>query len=220
MKISLKLSAILLVLLAIGLNGCKKKEEELALKAIIIAPSSGVPFEQISLDGSTSENATSYEWTINGLGSPNFVSTSSGKGYFIPENTGAFNITLRVTNGSEFNETFASITISGAIELSGTLTEGMTLTDVNSNPAECDYYVSSDLIIPSGVTLTLDGNAGICVADDVAIIVESGGNLVATNTNTIEALTDHWKGIHFQSGSSGQLTALYLRQRRRFFLYK
>jgi len=74
-------------------------------------------------------------------------------------------------------------------------------------PAGSTQFVISDLLISQ--TLTIEPGVHVLINDGVAIIVQSGGNLVVNGTLNDPVLftangTPRWDGIVFQAGSAGQ----------------
>ena len=78
MKIQLKKIGLLSIMVLFLFISCKKdKEENKMPEAVIESPATGKPFDKITLDGSKSTNASSYEWMISGAHEATFVSTSA-----------------------------------------------------------------------------------------------------------------------------------------------
>ena len=179
------------------------EEEEPQPKAVIeVSAAAVVPLDTVYLDGSLSENAESYEWSLSD-GSLTFVPTAgdNSAGYFISKTTGTVNVSLTVTNSFTFSTASASITVSGAVEIGGTLSENKTLNDLTPGIGDPDYIITEDLIIPDGVNLTIEGGVDIAVADDIAIIVDGLLKKDGTSQSIIHAAGTAWKGIHAREGN-------------------
>ncbi len=76
-------------------------------------------------------------------------------------------------------------------------------------PAGSTQFVISDLVITE--TLTIEPGVDVLINDGVAIIVQSGGNLVVNGTTSDPVLftgngSPRWDGIEFQAGSAGQMS--------------
>lgn len=174
----------------------------------------GAPFTTVTLDGSASTgpngNSFNYEWIVQGGPESFFLDNSStANPSFEPTKNGIYQFTLRITNGSEFSEDQVQITVTGAVELSGTLTENTTLKDIDTDSSMPDYLITSDLIIPSGITLTFDdpnnsGNSGVVVkvAEGAGIIIQDGATLRATTSGNHKFTSDTgWKGLLVDGGT-------------------
>lgn len=168
------------------------------------------PFTQVTLDGSASvgENLT-YDWTYNGgpMSSAELVlsnSTSSDPS-FVPTKNGVYNFTLEVTSGIRFSEDQVQITVSGALVIGGTLTQDLTLKDFEPNPEMPDYIISSDLIVPDGITLKVEdgsgGNVHVKADNGKGIIIKAGGAMRINSGSTNRFTSDTgWKGILVDGG--------------------
>lgn len=198
-----------LSLLVVFLLSCSEEELKQTELTANAGPDQTVPpFTTVTLDGSASvgENLN-YEWTYNGgpmSSSELFLSnTNDPKPTFEPKKNGTYTFTLEVTSGIRFSEDMVTIAVTGAVTLSGTLTENVNLIDFE-NSSEPDYFISSDLIIPDGKSLNFPeaGNIYIKVADNAAIIIQAGGSLnkqVSASYAEITATTG-WKGILVDGG--------------------
>jgi hypothetical protein len=201
-----KLKKVVIALLILTLfNACKKDEPEVIPKAIINVVSTAGPKETVTVDGSSSENVTSYNWTVSGpQGTVSYSNESMDNSIisFVPEVAGTYYIELQVTNNNQFSNASATVEVSGGIEIGGTLTESLTLPDINFDGEMCDYYISEDLIIPQDMSLTIESNVKICVAEGVAVISEGYIYTSESGNITFEALGNAWKGIHVKGGSA------------------
>jgi len=133
------------------------------------------------------------EWSIISQPAIDTIAFSqSDSAYIIPSRNGLYTIQLRISRGNEFSEDFMSITVSGAIPLSGTITGDSTLTIINVG-LETDYIVTSDLTV-SGY-LTIEEGVIIEFEEDVGLIITESGTLMAENA-TMKPTENQWKGIH------------------------
>ena len=69
---------------------------------------------------------------------------------------GLYTVKLKVTRGDQFSEDFMSVTVEGAITLSGRIITDSTL-EVE-NPGEIDYVITSDLYISAEVVIKSNVN--------------------------------------------------------------
>ena len=194
-----------LLLLIIIIAACSKEDEIAPLQAIIADVQPGQVGESLTLDGSSSKglDRASVEWIYNGgpQGDLSF-DKSSAITSFIPQKTGSYSFTLRLTSGSEFSEASIGVTVSGSIELTS-LSSSQFLEDINGQTGEGsdpDYIINSVITVPSGTTITLNG-ADIAFGPDAGLIVE--GSIVGA-TSTYNSLassgTSSWKGIFIETG--------------------
>ena len=203
------------IIIAFSISSCSKDEDEVvpdeSPQAIILSTAIAAPLDTVFLDGSASKNAENFEWTSSSsMGSSvTFYSNqhsqtnNDSKVYFIAENVGVYTINLRVTKGGEFNVTSKSISVSGAVQIGGTLTSQMELSNLNVlNSDSCDYFLTEDLIIPVGMSLTIKDGVKICVAEGVSIISEGFLTIDGGVGVKIEALGNNWKGIHLKRGGA------------------
>lgn len=207
-----KISLALLIVLAN--SSCKEEDDsrvepEALPRAIITVNSTAAPLDTVFVDGSSSQNAETFKWsgsssaggTIDFYNLDNNSTSSGSKVYFIAKNTGTYSIALEVKKGGQYNQTFATIDVSGAPQIGGTLSENLTLNNINvSSSDSCDYFLTEDLIIPSGMKLEIEDGVRICVAQGVSIISEGRLDINGSVGVIIEALGDNWKGIHIKNG--------------------
>ncbi len=193
-----KLFGLILITLMFGIQSCKK--EEVILVAAITGPTSAMPEESITFSGTGSENAVEYLWISTVPGGETEESTTSTL-TFIPKIHGIYTVTLYVKKEGFFDKATHLVQVSGTISLEGTLANDRSLLNLDGDTGTvCDYYISSDLIIPDNVTVTVEEYTCICVDDDVAIIIEQGGKFDLGENSKIRATNNNWKGIYLQDG--------------------
>ncbi|MEZ4974669.1 MAG: hypothetical protein R2820_15260 [Cyclobacteriaceae bacterium] len=170
------------------------------------------PFSVVTLDGSASSGpggTFNYEWEQQG--GPETVSlsgSSSANPTFTPTKNGIYTFLLRITSSGQFSVDNVTITVTGALELSGTLSESMSLKDIDSDPSMPDYLITSDLTIPGGITLNFDdpnnasGSIVVKVAAGAGIIVEDNAVFRISTSNNHKITSDTgWKGILVNGGT-------------------
>lgn len=169
------------------------------------------PFTTVTLDGSASVGESlNYDWTYEGgpmsLGELFLNNSNTVNPSFEPKKNGTYTFTLEVTSGIRFSEDQVQITVTGALTIGGTLTQNLTLKDFEPNPEMPDYIVSSDLVIPDGITLNVEegsgGNIRVKVDNGKGIIVKTGGALRVTTGSSNRFTADSgWKGILVDGGT-------------------
>ncbi|HRK55193.1 MAG TPA: hypothetical protein PK185_14850 [Cyclobacteriaceae bacterium] len=195
-------------------NDPNQGPNEIPLKAEAGPDQTVAPFTLVTLDGSAStgpESGISYQWIITGSASEIYLShdgTNLSKVTFEPKVNGTYTFTLRITSGSNFSEDYVTVTVTGALALGGTLTQTTTLVDVDPDSSMPDYILSSDLIIPDGVTLnfanfgTSNSSITIKVTNNSGIIVQAGGSLNINGGSNHKLTADTgWKGILVDGGA-------------------
>ncbi|MEP2670284.1 MAG: hypothetical protein ABJH04_14885 [Cyclobacteriaceae bacterium] len=190
------------------MSSCSDEEEIIELTANAGLDQTVSPNSIVILDGSKSTGPTaslSFEWEISGPESIFLKDSNTPHPSFEPKKNGVYNIILRVTSGNESATDQMKVTVTGALNLSGTLTSNISLVDVDPDPALPDYLITSDLIIPEGVTLSFTGNGtnGITVhfAEEAGIVVKSGGKLeINKGSNHTLVGRSGWKGIYVDGG--------------------
>ncbi len=80
---------------------------------------------------------------------------------FTPPKAGLY--TFKLITGFEGNtsEDVVIVEAAGANELGGTLKTNTFLKNIEDNPDLADYFISTDLIVPEGITLTIGNNVTI-----------------------------------------------------------
>lgn len=208
------ISALIFIFVLSGmllLDSCSKSDDPapVPLTANAGADQTAAPFATVTLDGSasTGEGNINYQWTYNG-GNTVSISNQSGKvASFIPSQNGTYTFTLRITRDSQFSEDQVNVIVTGALSLSGTLSENLTLKDIEPDPTKADYRITADLTIPTGKSITSpSSNVGssiivIDITDNAGIIID-GGNITTTSGSiTVFTSTAGWKGILLKTGN-------------------
>jgi len=187
--------------------GCKK--DDIFLKANAGTDILVQALEQVILDGSnsTGPDGFTYLWEYNGTVPEeeiNFQNKTSVNPNFTPPKTGLYAFTLTISFGDNTSEDVVLVEASGAAELGGTLETDTYLKSIEDDPDLADYYINTDLIVPEGITLTIEDNVTIAVASDVGIQV----NGTLTNANLEDYFDDisftssaGWKGILVEGGT-------------------
>jgi len=167
--------------------------------------------ETVTLDGTESTGPTgfTFSWTYEGEAPEeeiNFQNKSSASSTFIPPAPGLYEFTLTINHEDSSDSDETTVLVGGAIKLGGTLTEDLELDNIQSDASLPDYIVTSDLIVPEGLMLSI-------VEDDVIIEFESGTGLKIEGgnlTNEIDEQDDSyltefrgndWKGIWVNNGT-------------------
>lgn len=217
-KIILTSSIVIITAMAI-LSSCSKDDNlgpnqgsnEEPLSANAGTSQTVAPFTIVTLDGSASTGPLSginYQWTaISTPGSVTFIEGSSVQTTsFEPKINGLYTFGLRLTRNNDFSESTVQIIVTGALTLSGTLAQSITLVDIDPDPSMPDYIITSDLTIPDGVTLNFSNDESssitIKVMDNSGIIIKPGGRLSAKSGNNHKITADMgWKGILVDGGA-------------------
>ena len=167
------------------------------------------PTEMVTLDGSGSSgpDGFTYSWKYTGTVPEteiNFQNPASVSPTFTPPQNGLYSFTLTISAGGRTNEDVVLIEVTGALTIGGTLTDDTYLKNIDHEPDEADYILESDLVIPNGITLTIESHVRVEVAGDHGIIV----NGVFTNANQGDYFNDisltsatGWKGIMVDGGT-------------------
>lgn len=205
---SIALHGVLFVGLFIFLSSCADDEEIIELAANAGPDQTVSPYSIVILDGSKSTGPTAslgFEWEISGPESIFLKDSKTPHPSFEPKINGVYNIILRVTSGDEVATDQVQVTVTGALDLSGTLTNSISLVDVEPDPSLPDYLITSDLIVPDGVTLSFVGNgtSGVTVhfTEESGILIEQGGKLeINKGSNHKLVGPSGWKGIYIEGG--------------------
>ncbi len=166
------------------------------------------PQMQVTLDGSASSGPSgfTYSWRYTGTvpeNDINFQNTTSANPTFSPPTAGLYTFSLTISFDGQTDEDVVLVQATGALTIGGTLDADLSLKNVENNPELPDYLIDSDLIVPDGITLTIEENVRIEVADNLGIQV----NGTITNANgesffeDVELVSDNgWKGILVDGG--------------------
>ena len=169
--------------------------------------------ETVTLDGSgsTGPEGFTYSWEYNGdipESEISFQNKNSAKPTFVPPANGVYNFTLTISNGSSKDSDQTTVFVEDVVEIGGTLTENLELKNIQPNSGIPDYVVTSDLIVPAGITLSIvEDEVIIAFESETGIHVQQGGTL--TNVydgqnytfNTEFTGEEGWKGILIENGT-------------------
>ncbi len=171
------------------------------------------PLEMVTLDGTKSSgpDGFSYSWEYSGdipESEIQFENTNSPKPTFVPPRGGTYFFELTIKHDGSQSRDEVVITASGGIDLGGTLTEDLVLEDIEPGEDVPDYIVTSDLIIPDGITLSVSTkNVFVHFETGTGLIVQKGGLLTNEISNSIagfdvvfSGLESGWKGIMVDGG--------------------
>ncbi len=208
-KFSVKsISLLLLTLLVLSCSDDDNDDPVITLKANAGPDQMVKPKEMVTLDGSASNGPAgfTYSWTFTGTvpeNEINFQNTSSANPTFTPPTAGQYTFSLTIAFEGQTDQDVVVVEATGALTIGGTLDGDLSLKNVENNPELADYLIDSDLIVPEGITLTIEENVRIEVADNLGIQV----NGTITNGNgesffeDVELVSETgWKGILVDGG--------------------
>ena len=191
------------------ISGCKKDEDVITLVANAGSDQVVKPTKMVTLNGSGSSgpDGFTYSWKYSGLvpeSEINFQNSTSASPSFIPPEAGLYSFTLTISANGSSSEDVVLIEATGALTIGGTLTENTTLKNIENDPDLADYFLDSDLIIPEGITLTIESHVKVDVAENKGIIVR--GTFTDVNqgvyyTDNSLASESGWKGILVDGGT-------------------
>ena len=169
--------------------------------------------QTVTLDGSGSTGPTgfTYSWTYQGdipESEINFQNKTSAKPTFVPPANGVYSFTLTINYKDSSNSDQTTVLAGGSVEIGGTLAQNLELKNIQPNSSLPDYTVTSDLIVPDGITLSI-------IEDDVVVEFNSGTGVhvqqggTFTNVaggqnytfNTELTGMNGWKGILIEDGT-------------------
>ena len=213
MKKLLSYSLSTLLLLVVVLFGCKEDEiiPEIPLSANAGPDQTVMPLDDVTLDGSesTGPEGFTYSWKYKGTvpeSDINLQGANTVSPTFSAPEAGLYEFTLMVSHNGLTDEDVVLVQATGAIRIGGTLTGNTNLINIENDPDLPDYVIESDLIVPDGITLTIESDVIIEVNQNKGIIVK--GTLTnANNENYFDNIklvgSSGWKGIHVDGGATG-----------------
>ena len=193
------------------LSGCKKEEVIIPLSAKAGPDQTVEPLDEVTLDGSESigPEGFTYQWQYRGTvpeTNINFQGANTFSPTFTAPEAGLYEFTLTISHNGLTDEAVVLVQATGAIRIGGTLASNTNLKNIENNPDLPDYVIESDLIVPAGITLTIESNVKIEVNQTKGIIVRG----ILTNASTdgyfdnIELMgSNGWKGIYVDGGVNG-----------------
>ncbi|MEM1136958.1 MAG: PKD domain-containing protein [Bacteroidota bacterium] len=178
------------------LTSCDEEEDPTPDTLIVNAGSDQIVEvgQTATLDGSgssdTGGNSITYLWAFSSVPSGSTASisnTTSAMASFSPDVEGTYTAILTVSNadGSKTDEVTITATAPAAVavELSGSRTEDLRLTDIFVNSSVPDYIVTSNFRMRGGV-LTIDPGVTIAFKSDQYMWIEDTGAIIAKGTTT------------------------------------
>jgi hypothetical protein len=195
---------------AVLFSACKKEDDPAPINLVANAgPDQFVkPLDEVLLDGSKSSANVgfTYSWKYTGIVPEediNFQNTTTATPTFVATENGLYTFSLTISAEGQKSEDVVIVTASGALGLGGTLTQDTVLTNIENDPELPDYLLGSDLIIPEGITLTIEENVRIQINSELGIVV-NGTLTNASNGQYFEDVefssTNGWKGILVDGG--------------------
>lgn len=173
--------------------------------------STAIPGDTVTLDGtgSTGPAGFTYEWMYKGTipeEDISFINRTTATPSFVPTQNGIYLFTLITRHGEKSSESVVTVDVTGALEIGGILTEDLVLVNVQPDAETADYILSSDLVIPEGLSLIIgDDNVVIHAADNIGITVRGTLTNAADTKNSYKGTqlkaTTGWKGILLDGGT-------------------
>ena len=209
MKKYLILSVVLILIIA----ACKKEDNEVLLEPNAGSDQVTVPFELVTLDGTATKGPEGYsiEWIYEGSvpeAEISFQNKNTLSPDFIPPVSGTYFFTLKISSGGNSATDQVKVEASGAIVIGGTLNENLELKNVETDPSKPDYIITSDLIVPNSLVLSvIEDGVVVEVMENKGIIIREGGMLTNYNAsydegyNTVFKSSTSWKGILIEGGT-------------------
>jgi hypothetical protein len=199
--------------ISIILNSCDKDEVVPQLVSKAGENQNASINTTVTLDGTSSSGPAdfTYSWTYQGdvpESEINFQNKDTSSPTFVPPLTGIYTFTLTISSGGKSDSDQTTVFVEGIKEIGGTLPADLQLKNIQSNSSIPDYLVTSDLIVPDGILLSIvDDGVIIAFEANTGIIVQDGGSLSNVNANQDESFEtefigdDGWKGILVQNGT-------------------
>lgn len=168
--------------------------------------------ETVTLDGteSTGPSGFTYSWSYEGKvpeDQINFQNKTSAAPTFTPPNNGLYEFTLTISHADSSDLDETTVLVGGVIELGGTLTEDLELKNIQGNDSNPDYRITSDLIVPDGITLSITEDNVIIEFEQGTGIHVDGGTITNETIDQDESFRTEfysmngWKGIWVENGT-------------------
>lgn len=220
-------TAYLFLMTILIFNGCSNSgtgtnNTPPTLDAVIShSPQSPETGEQVTLDASNSVDDQNIgydvDWSFTNKPSNSTAPIQSSTQMmtsFTPDVAGDYGISLEISNSSESISDNDQITISvtaaasqGPKELSGSINQDSTLTDIFTDPAEPDYLVvgdvdvSAQLTIDPNVVIHFQENTGLTINGDGILVADGEANGKIVFTGEHQTVNGFWRGININSNS-------------------
>lgn len=208
------LSSFIFVLPAFFFFSCSDNEDPVPVVASAGESQVVRPEELVTLDGSksTGPEGFTYSWEYTEGDVPEsdiqLENTNSAMPTFIPPKGATYLFELTIKSNGAISRDEVVVTASGGIDLGGALTEDLDLVDIEPGEDVPDYVVTSDLIVPQGITLSAGSkNVFVHFESGTGLIIEKGGRLTNEFGNSIEGYDvvfsgteTGWKGIFVDGG--------------------
>lgn len=196
------------------LTGCGSDSQSVQLVADAGPTQTVSPLELVTLDGSNSTGPSgfTYSWSYSGdvpESEIDLQGATIANPTFVPPIAAVYTFTLTIQSGDQTSVDEVTVQATGGVELSGTLTEDLALVDLEPDATVPDYVVTSDLIVPDGITLSVaEDNVLLYFEAEAGLHVSSGGTLTNYDAGRGEGLdvkfsgpADGWKGIWVENGT-------------------
>jgi hypothetical protein len=196
------------------LTGCGSDSQSAQLVADAGPTQTVTPLQLVTLDGSNSTGPSgfTYSWSYSGEVAESEIDlqgATTANPTFVPPVSAVYTFTLTIQSGDQTDTDEVTVQATGGIELSGTLTEDLELIDLEPDATVPDYVVTSDLIVPDGITLSVgEDNVLVYFEAEAGLHVTSGGTLTNYDASRGEGLevkfsgpADGWKGIWIENGT-------------------
>ena len=210
-----KLIFVIILIIPLIYAGCKKKDDPVQLVASAGNSQTVKPLELVTLDGtaSTGPEGFTYSWSYQGdvpESEIDFQNKNTVTPTFTPPKGEIYYFTLTTTSADQLSSDEVTVVASGGIEIGGTLSQDLALEDIEPDADVPDYIVTSDLIVPNGITLSVvDENVLVHFEPETGLHVTNGGLLSNTLQGNEEGLnivfsggeSEGWKGIWIENSS-------------------
>ncbi|RKY91676.1 MAG: hypothetical protein DRQ01_07350 [Ignavibacteriae bacterium] len=211
--------SLIIILLSIIIVSCSNEDsvsppdDTIVLVAKAGSNQQGEINETVTLNGtgSTGPSGFTYSWTYEGdvpESEINFQNKTSATPTFIPPAIGVYSFTLTINYQDSSDSDETTVLTGGSLEIGGTLTEDLELKNIQPNSSLPDYTVTSDLIVPDGITLSIvEDEVIVAFNSETGIHIQQGGTF--TNVYNGQDYTfnseltgmDGWKGILIENGT-------------------
>ena len=199
-----------LLFLVVGCNN----DEAMPLVARAGESQMVTPLQLVTLDGSKSSGSgtLNYSWTYQGdvpEAEIDFQNATTVMPTFTPPTSGVYTFTLTVQSDGSQDMDQVTVVAFGGLEIGGVLTEDLALVNIEADEGVPDYTVTSDLEVPTGITLSVaEENVLVYFESGIGLKVSAGGTLTNQSLDTLAGIEVEftgpqtgWKGIWVDNGS-------------------